>query len=518
MRHPQLRRQPVVHLRLDGVDVHLGLLQLAGEVPVQRLPAGELVEHPDPGLAAAVAGAAVAAEGQVRLGSGGGVVDADHARPDALAEAERRLRVGGVDGGRQPVARQVAQLDRLVEGVEGAHAHDRAEGLLAEDVVVGPQAVQQHRVVVQPGRRVAVEALARRGLGDPADRLRAEHGVVVGDRAEHGLETVGELLVQQRAVEHVAGRLADRGRAQRLVQARDELVVQVAVHDQVAQRGAALAGRAPAGEQRALHRQVQVGVGGHDHRVLAAQLQARALQVASAELADAGADRAGTGEADLVDRARLQGGLQALEGRLAIGVDEVEHAARHAGAPRQLGDRAGGGRGVLGGLPHHGVAAQQRRDDVPGGHRDREVARGDHRGDPDRDPEGEQLLVGHLRRHGLPVEPAPLAEEEVAGVDDLLDLAQRLGVGLADLAGHQLGQRLLVRLDQPSQARDHAAAHRGGHLGPLALGALGVLGGDAQGVRAAEPDPRHHVVEVRRVAREVLGAAVVHGRGVRADH
>ena len=48
--------------------------------------------------------------------------------------------------------------------------------------------------------------------------------------------------------------------------------------------------------------------------------------------------------------------------------------------------------------------------------------------------EGEELLVGHLARHGLAVEPPALAEEEVARVDDLLHLAERLGVGLADLA------------------------------------------------------------------------------------
>ena len=45
---------------------------------------------------------------------------------------------------------------------------------------------------------------------------------------------------------------------------------------------------------------------------------------------------------------------------------------------------------------------------------------------PDRDPEGEQLLVGHLAGDRLAVQPPALAEEEVAGVDDLLDLAQRL--------------------------------------------------------------------------------------------
>ena len=66
--------EPEVRVALHLGHVHLGLLQLAGVVPVHRLPARELVEHPDARLAAAVARLAVAAEGEVGLGAGGGVV------------------------------------------------------------------------------------------------------------------------------------------------------------------------------------------------------------------------------------------------------------------------------------------------------------------------------------------------------------------------------------------------------------------------------------------------------------
>ena len=83
--------------------------------------------------------------------------------------------------------------------------------------------------------------------------------------------------------------------------------------------------------------------------------------------------------------------------------------------------------------------------------------------------EGEQLLVGHLRRHRLPVQAPALAEEEVAGVDDLLHLAPRLGDRLADLAGHQPRQRLLVGLDQPPELLDDAPAHGRRHVGPRPL-------------------------------------------------
>ncbi len=147
-----------------------------------------------------------------------------------------------------------------------------------------------------------------------------------------------------------------------------------------------------------------------------------------------------------------------------------------------LGDR----RGVLGRLPHHRIAAQQRRHEVPGGHGGREVARGDHRGDADGHAEGEQLLVGHLRRHGLAVEPPALAEEEVRGVDDLLHLAQRLGVGLADLTRDQPRQRLLVLLHEAPELLDRPPAHGRGHLRPLALGAARGLAGGHERARVAQ--------------------------------
>ena len=83
VRRPQERAAPVPSRRsstsprpsrkpgspVSSAHVHLRLLELAGVVPVHRLPAGELVEHPDARLAAAVARLAVAAEGQVRLGA-----------------------------------------------------------------------------------------------------------------------------------------------------------------------------------------------------------------------------------------------------------------------------------------------------------------------------------------------------------------------------------------------------------------------------------------------------------------
>ena len=109
-------------------------------------------------------------------------------------------------------------------------------------------------------------------------------------------------------------------------------------------------------------------------------------------------------------------------------------------------------------------------------------------------------LSGISRGHRLPVEPAALAEEEVAGVDDLLHLAARLGDRLADLAGDELRQRLEVRLDQPAEAGDHLAAHGRGHVGPRVLRLAGGAAGGDERLRSGELDLGDHVVEPGGVA------------------
>ena len=83
--------------------------------------------------------------------------------------------------------------------------------------------------------------------------------------------------------------------------------------------------------------------------------------------------------------------------------------------------------------------------------------------------EGEELLVWHLRGDGLAVEAPALAGEEVAGVYDLLHLAQCLGVRFADLTRHQPRERLLVVLDDAPDLLYHLRPDRGGDRGPLPL-------------------------------------------------
>ncbi len=300
---------------------------------------------------------------------------------------------------------------------------------------------------------------------------------MVLDQPEELLEAVGEALVDHRPVQDVLERVADHGLLGGAREAGQEVVVHRLVHDGRAHRRAALAGGAEAAEQRPLHRQVQVGVG-HDHqRVLAAQLQARRLQVAPAQLADACTHRARAGEADLVHQVAVQRGLQAGEGGVAVGQHHLQHAVRQAAGLQQAGQRPADLGRVLGRLPHHRVAAQQRRDDVPGRHRRREVPGGDDGRHAHRVAEREQLLVGHLRRHRLAVQAPALTQEEVTGVDDLLHLAARLGDRLAHLGGHHPRQRLLVGLHDAADLLDRAAAAGRRRGGPFALRGPGALTG-----------------------------------------
>ncbi len=225
-------------------------------------------------------------------------------------------------------------------------------------------------------------------------------------------------------------------------------------------------------------------------------------------------------------RPRSRAVLQAGEGGRPVGVHDVEHpVGQPAAADEELVEGGRDDGGVVGRLPHDRVAGQQRRDDVPGRHRDREVAGGDHRDGADRLAEGEELLVRHLARHRLPVQPAALAEEEVAGVDDLADLAERLGVRLADLGGDQPGQRLGVVLDQPADVGDGPAADGRRDRRPVGLGRDGRLGGGDERVGVAERDLADdlgqpgRVGAVRRSARRSavsVDDGVDHGR-FRAD-
>ena len=113
---------------------------------------------------------------------------------------------------------------------------------------------------------------------------------------------------------------------------------------------------------------------------------------------------------------------------------QVEHAGRQPGAADDLGERPGAARHEVGGLEHDAVAVGERRRDLPGRDRDREVPRRDEPDDADRLAGDLDLDAGPHRGQLLAGEPQRLAGEELEDLPGARRLADAFGQGLALLA------------------------------------------------------------------------------------
>ena len=101
--------------------------------------------------------------------------------------------------------------------------------------------------------------------------------------------------------------------------------------------------------------ELEIGVGKHDVRTLAAAFERYALHVRFAGVAQHElADFRRTGEGDHVDIAMQR---ERLSGLLAEAGNDVENAGGQARLAGELGNADGGQRRLLGGLEHDGVAA-----------------------------------------------------------------------------------------------------------------------------------------------------------------
>src|SRR6202035_2059593 len=205
-----------------------------------------------------------------------------------------------------------------------------------------------------------------------------------GDQAVH---LVALPLVDDRAERYRARRGVAARKVRRLLGQRRHVVVIDLVGDKVTAGGhadlALVQERAPrAGRGGGRH----VGVVEDDQGGVAAELQVRPLEVARGEFADATADRGRAGEADDPDE-RVGDQLLADVGAAR---QDVQQAVGQAGFLEYPGqdDAAGHARARVG-LEYDGVAERERggnradREDL------REVERGDHADDADRDPLGE---------------------------------------------------------------------------------------------------------------------------------
>ena len=141
--------------------------------------------------------------------------------------------------------------------------------------------------------------------------------------------------------------------------------------------------------------------------------------------------------------------------------EPVRHAAEALGrALEQRHARERGERRPLGGLPDHGVAADEGERGVPAPDGDREVEGADHRDGPERMPRLGEAVAGTLRRDRAAVELAREADREVADVDHLLHLAEPLLRDLPDLERDERAERLLLAAQLLAEQPHELAAVR----------------------------------------------------------
>ena len=267
-----------------------------------------------------------------------------------------------------------------------------------------------------------------------ADDLAAV-GLGLLKRADH--VAVGP-LVDQRPDQRAVGRgVADGQAAVGRHDALDEGVGHRAVRDHPAQRGAALTSRARGGEHDAAHRELEVGRRRHDRGVVAAEFEQRLAEPLGDPRPDLAAHAYRT-------RRRHQRDPRVVDQQFADLARALDQSAYGTRSPYINGGTFderlacdGGQRGEFGRLPHHGVAADQRDGGVPRPHRDREVEGGDDADDAERMPGLHQPVARPLGGDGLAVQLSGEADGELADVDHLLHLAERLGGDLARLDGDQ---------------------------------------------------------------------------------
>src|SRR5437667_42264 len=212
------------------------------------------------------------------------VVDDDAADLDRAVRLERAIDVVREHPGLQPEPRVVHELERVLEGLVRAYRHDRAEDLLTADLHlrrhVGQERRLEERTLAGPTR----EDLRALGHGlldpatDPVDLGTLDHRSDVDGRIE---------------------RIAHLQLLHRLRQELGEPVVDVARDVDPLDADAALSRLVVAAERDALSREVQVGIGMHDHAGVPTELERHALL--RIEALQVPADLRGAGEADLAE-------------------------------------------------------------------------------------------------------------------------------------------------------------------------------------------------------------------------
>ena len=235
-----------------------------------------------------------------------------------------------------------------------------------------------------------------------------------------------------------------------LHQTRNERFVDAVMDEQASQRRATLSGGSHGREGNPAEGEVEIGGRSDDRGIVAAEFKQRAREALCQARTDCAAHGGRAGRRDerhllVVDQhfadlppADQQGG-KVLGSRIALG---------DVSRQRPLEDRLRGKcgqRGLLGGLPHRRVAADDRQGRVPRPYRDREIEGGDDPDDAQRMPGFHHAVLGALGCNRQAVELAGETHRKIADVDHFLDFAQAFGGDLADLDGDQATESLLGR-------------------------------------------------------------------------
>jgi len=303
------------------------------------------------------------------------------------------------------------------------------------------------------------DASLRLGLLDPA--LHARIGLLVDQRPD------------QYAIDQ---RITDRQGLIGRFQARDQLIVNVLMHDQAAERGAALACGADGGEHDRAERHFDIGRRRHDHRVVAAELQNGSAEPFGHLWSDRAPHAGGAGGRDDRHIPAFHQDLAAV----VLAHDDLQQSVGRVAELRQscLEDLQGcqrTQRGLFRRLPDHRVPTDQRQRRVPRPGRHGEVEGGDYAAQAHRMPGLTHRMARALGGYGEPVKLAREANCEVADVDHLLHLAEALLQDLAAFEGDEAAQVLLLRTELLAEQTHQFAPSRGrnGPPSPERFDALG---------------------------------------------
>ena len=201
---------------------------------------------------------------------------------------------------------------------------------------------------------------------------------------------------------------------------------------------------------------IQIGIRQHQHVVLGAAQGLNPLARLGARFVDVPGDGRTAHEAHGLHVWVFQEGVD----RLLVTMHNVEAAIGKAGLSQQLRQEHRGGRVLLARLQNEGIAAGQGVGKHPHGHHGREVERGDSRDHAKRltdvvhvDPGGRLLAV-----------PALQQVRNSAGELHILEatgnLAQRIGRDLSVLSAHDVGELVLIGIDQIPEPKHHLGPPR----------------------------------------------------------